>query len=259
MRFPALRRFATKVFLILLLFNVALSAPGLALAHLDPPRPPAYQEVIRLISVSVADDMDGFASGELSLDYEVKQPRHNRVTGSIPATGYVSVSAPPLTTFPGTFPMVIYNHLNCTILERSFTIMMTLKDSDASGWDTSNLGLVIGGDQGQFGTANSEFGFAVDVQVVPRPEYSRLCADGEISEEEQPKVPEPPDKDKRYQIPPEHIEIVEEEEVSVGDAATQFAEKPRDIFHQKNSGLVAGLVIGIIVAFVLRGRNRRKK
>ncbi len=243
----------------MLLFNVALFTPGLALAHLDPPRPPAYQEVIRLISVSVADDMDTFASGELSLDYTVTQPKHNPVTGSIPTTGYVSVSAPPITTFPGTFPMVIYNHLNCTPLERSFTIMMTLNDSDATGWDVSTLGLVIGAGQGQFGAANSEFGFSVDVQVVPRPEYNRLCADGEISEEEQPKVPEPPDKDKRYQIPPEHIEIVEEEEVSLGDTMIQFAEKSRDIFHQKNSGLVAGLIIGIIIVLVFKGRNRRKK
>lgn len=136
--------------------------------HLDPPADPPLREIIYLMGVVVFDDMDTFAAGELSLDYEIIQPGHTTVTGTIPG-GSISGTQTAPGIFPG-LPTVIYDHLNCDPLERDIAIGLQLKDSDVFGFDTSDLALAFGNVGGQFTIANKEFAAVILVLVVPAPQ-----------------------------------------------------------------------------------------
>jgi hypothetical protein len=163
-------------------------------AHLDPPGPPAFQEVVWLLGVNVMDDMDlGGGAGELSLDWNLVQPGHEGSTGRIPAAGTVAVAAPPAAPFPAPFPILLYNHLNCNPLERPLGLVLTLNDDDGLwGTDSSPLGLAVGAASGLFAAANAQFAYTVEVVVVPRPEYNELCEGVYLPPDQQPDPPTPP-------------------------------------------------------------------
>ncbi len=163
-------------------------------AHLDPPGPPAFQEVVWLLGVNVLDDMDHMGGpGELWLDWTLAQPGHEGGNGRLPAAGWVSLQAPPAAPFPAAFPILLYNHLNCNPLERPLGIHLTLNDDDGLwGADTSDLALAVGAAGGIFGAANAQFAYTVEVMVIPRPELNPLCDSEYVPPSEQPEPPAPP-------------------------------------------------------------------
>lgn len=181
--------------LCLLLVLLATTAMPAA-AHLDPPGPPAFQEVVWLLGVNVTDDMDhGGGAGELWLDWQVNQPGHagDATAGRLPAAGTVAVNAPPAAPFPAVFPVLLYNHLNCHPLERPLGILLTLNDDDGPfAPDSSPLGLGIVAQAGVFGVVNGQFAYTVQVMVVPQPGLNPLCENPGLGDEQQPAVPEAP-------------------------------------------------------------------
>lgn len=178
-------------FTLVTLSILALVIPrSTARAHLDPPRPPALQEVTWL-TVTVNDDMDFWGAGELSLIYKITQPGHAGVpAGRLPAAGIIKLSAPPAVALPGG-PFVIYNQLNCDPLERPLTFEFTLIDDDLFWPDTSSLNVVVNRQQGGFGNFNREFGVNVNVASFFQVNLNPLCA-GAIPPAEQPETPPPP-------------------------------------------------------------------
>ncbi|HRQ36513.1 MAG TPA: hypothetical protein PLD25_01185 [Chloroflexota bacterium] len=165
-------------------------------AHLDPPGPPAFQEVVWLVGVNVLNDMDNVQAndpGELWLDWLLVQPGHEGSNGRLPAAGWVPLQAPPATPFPAAYPVLLYNHLNCNPLERPLGVHLTLNDDDGAwGVETSQLALAVGAASGVFGAANAEFAFTIEVMVIPRPELNPLCDAEYIHPLEQPLPPPPP-------------------------------------------------------------------
>ncbi|MBX3056560.1 MAG: hypothetical protein KF770_08820, partial [Anaerolineae bacterium] len=165
-------------------------------AHLDPPGPPAFQEVVWLLGVNVLDDMDNVQAndpGELWLDWVLAQPGHEGSDGRIPAAGTVAVNAPPVAPFPAAYPILLYNHLNCHPLERPLGLLLTLNDDDGPGFvDSSPLALAVGAMGGVFGAANAQFAYTVEIMVIPRPELNPLCEQEHVPPHEQPQPPAPP-------------------------------------------------------------------
>ncbi len=182
--------------LLCVLMVMVASVARPAAAHLDPPGPPAFQEVVWLLGVNVIDDMDhGGGPGELWLDWSVTQPGHagDATAGRLPGAGTVAVNAPPAAPFPVAFPVLLYNHLNCHPLERPLGILFTLNDDDGPfAPDSSPLGMAMGAMAGVFGAVNGQFSYTVQVMVVPQPALNPLCANPELGHDEQPSVPEPP-------------------------------------------------------------------
>ncbi len=241
---------ATKFLIVVTCLTIVLVLiPQVGTSHLDPPGPPAFQEVIWLMSVTVFDDMDTFFGGELFLDYSITQPGHlPPTTGLIPAAGTVALSAPPPAAFPGAFPIVLYNHINCNPLERPFTIRLTLVDDDSPfGADRSPSFIVIGAPGGAFGGGNAQFGYALIVGVFPAPQFNALCSGGAIAPGAQPAAPNPPTTPTPgpfFGTPDLPVKQIQEGAVGLSP------EKP-DLFHRDGSGFAAGLILALLVVGVL--------
>ena len=244
--------FKHKILAILLLLVgiVGLSRP--VAAHLDPPGPPAFQEVIWLTSVAVADDMDIFGAGELWIDWTVTQPGHAGAAGRIPAAGTVAVAAPPPVPFPAPFPIVLYNHLNCWPPERPFQIDLVLKDDDVFGVDSSPLTLLVGAPVGAFGTVNAEFGFGVVIGIFPTPQFDALCRAGQpIPGGQQPPVPPPPETPSTGPMPSPELPPLPEPEAPDIDELTKLLTPPEPVGRRWEEILIVGLAIGFVIGVVL--------
>lgn len=241
--------------LVLLIATLGLGRP--VAAHLDPPGAPAFQETIWLTAVGVIDDMDGFGAGELSIDWSVNQPGHARAVGRIPLGGTVAVNAPPVVAFPGAFPMVIYNHLNCVPPERLFRIKLVLIDDDAPfGVDASPLALAIGALVGPFAVANAEFGYGILIGIRPAPQFNALCAaEGPIPDGDQPVVPPPPEPPSSGTLPttPELPPTPGEGEPEIPDLndLTELLAPTEPVGRRWDDFLIVGLAIGLVIGALL--------
>ncbi len=247
--------------LLVLIGALGLSRPGMA--HLDPPGPPAFQEVIWLITVAVADDMDIFGAGEMWISWTVTQGGHAGAAGRIPPAGTVAVNAPPIVPFPGPFPVVIYNHLNCWPPERPFQIDLVLNDDDLFGVDSSPLNLLVGAPVGVFGAANAEFGFGVVIGIFPTPQFDALCRAGlPIPGAQQPSVPPPPATPSTGPTPSPELPPLPEPEMPGIDDLTQLLTPVEPLERRQDDILVIGLVIGFVAGALLGlilGRVWRRK
>lgn len=237
---------------LVLVLGVLASPP--ALAHLDPPGPPAYQEIIWLMSVTVSDDMDTFGAGELSLSWVVTQMApHTPVTGAMPAAGSVALSAPPPAAFPGAFPLVLYNHLNCSPLELPYAIALNLSDDDVFGADVSSLTLVTP-TNGAFVVGNGEFTASVLVGIFPAPQFNALCAGGAIPPAQQPAAPLPP---ATPSIGPGILQPPAQGPLSELPAGLKLPAKP--LLQRGDAALLIGIALGILVALIAVVAARRAR
>lgn len=258
-----------KLMVVFSLAVALVSFPQRAFAHLDPPGPPAFQEVIWLTALTVFDDMDTFGAGELFVNYTIQQPGHPVVTGRIPATGVTSLSAPPpAAAFPGLLPLVIYNHVNCQPLERPFTFTFVLSDNDVTTVETSPQVLVVGGDVGAFGAGNAQFSFTVLIGVFPAPQFNALCAAGAppAAQPAPPAAPATPNVGPFFpdpQLPPvpepERPKLTFPTQTAAAvDDATGSLPRPRPLtadIAPISASVVIGIILGLLLARFLRRRK----
>jgi hypothetical protein len=237
--------------------GVLLVVPNSILAHLDPPPSgSAVLETVWLTDVNVIDDMDHWGGGgELSLEFLVRQPKHTShiplPAATLPAGGgTVSVSAPPATPFPGTFPKLLHNQLNCTPLER-ITVYATMKDADVITHDVSMLGFAFG-EPGFFRTTNGEFGYGVFYLATPVPDFDDLCqSPTTIPGGQQPAPPLPPQ-------PPTEQDLAMLAEDGLGTLVQAQTGRTFPV-HLLNDDTVASFVIGGVLALIIVGFLRRRR
>lgn len=241
---------------------LALLIHSPVLAHLDPPGPAAFQEVVWLLSITVLDDMDTFGAGELSVTWNVVQPGHAGAAGGIPAAGGpVALNAPPPAAFPGPFPIVLYNHLNCWPLERPLAFGFSLDDADLFGVDTSSVVFVVGPLSGGFVVGNVESLYALVIGVFPTPQFDALCRAGApIPGGQQPPVPPPPGTPSSG--PPISPELpLPPEGPLPGEIPSAVRPMPKPFLKHWDAALATGLVVGIAVGLILMlvGRRMRRQ
>ncbi len=253
------KEFIRRIVYFLSLVLFLLGTPRVVWAHLDPPGPPAFQEIIELIAVDVKDDMDREAlsskpdPGELFLEYEITQHRHETVRGRFPRVGATSLQAPapngravgwPLN------PIVIYDHINCTPLDRAIVVNMTLKDVDgrvneASGPVKLFIKSIF---DGEIGAGNETFNFFVRTQTIRRPEYDERCKENAGGGSDRQSSPSAED-DSSETASREGIRRTDIESLLFG--VKNDYRKPIML-----AALAAG--IGILVALAMIGRGKKK-
>lgn len=246
------KEFILRLFLC---FSLFLLAPRAAWAHLDPPGPPAVQEVIALLSLNVFDDMDTFASGELSVDYKIEQFKHATKSGVIPSSGYFSVSATGTgVPFPTAFPIVLYNHLNCNPSETPVTVTLVLKDADVTGWDKSPLSLSIRGfGPGAFDVTNGQFSYRINIRIIPRPEFNYLCQRTLRADEQ----PTPPD------LTPEELKKEEKRQRFIGETESENASLPSSLIEEnkdyRTQAILSAVAVGLVILLAKTVGRKGKK